>query len=233
MIYMEISSCFDYDKLKFKNKKCALFDLDGTLVDTADDLSAATEYVLKQFGRKVLWSKEDYRSFVGNGAMKLLERAFEYTLSESELNKAFALFKEKYNVILNDNAYVYDGIRDALDYLKSQGMKLAVVTNKPHKSAVIMVKHFFGEDYFDFIIGAKEDRPKKPDPYSVNIALDKLQCRPCDAVFLGDSDVDVLTGKNSGMETVGCSWGFRAAEVLESAAPTVIIDMPKKILKLF
>lgn len=233
MIYMETGSNSVCNEVKFKNKKCALFDLDGTLVDTADDLGAATAYVLEQFGRKARWSKEDYRSFVGNGARKLIERAFEYTLNDAELDKAFELFKEKYNAILNDNAYIYDGITDALDFFKSQGMKLAVVTNKPHKSAVIMVEHFFGKNYFDFVIGAKEDKPKKPDPYSANLALDELKCKPCDAVFFGDSDVDVLTGKNSAMETVGCSWGFRSREVLENAAPTVIIDAPEKILKLF
>lgn len=213
--------------------KCALFDLDGTLVDTAEDLGRATAYVLEQYGVEPKWDLEDYRAFVGNGAKKLLDRAFEHKLSDSELDKALELFKVKYNEILLDNVYVYDGIGTALDKLKEQGIKLAVVTNKPHQSAVLMVENLFGKDYFDFIIGAVEDKPKKPDPYSANIALEKLGCKGSEAMFFGDSDVDVYTAKNAGAEPIACSWGFRSFESLMSAAPSVIIDNPSYITKLF
>ena len=145
--------------------KCALFDLDGTLVDTAEDLGRATAYVLEQFGVVPKWTDADYRKFVGNGARILLDRAFEHKLNDSELDRALDMFKKKYNEILTDNAYIYDGIKDALDAIKSKGIKLAVVTNKPHQSAVIMLDKLFGSNYFDLIIGAQEDKPKKPDPY--------------------------------------------------------------------
>ena len=157
--------------------KCALFDLDGTLADTSADLGRATAWVLEKLGRKAKWSDKDYRAFVGNGARMLLDRAFEHSLSESELDEALELFKVKYNEILLDNAVVYDGVKEALDCLKSKGIKLAVVTNKPHQSAVLMVESLFGRDYFDFIVGAVEDKPKKPDPYTANLALEKLGCR--------------------------------------------------------
>lgn len=224
---------YNYAKEKLNNKKCALFDLDGTLVDTAEDLGKATAFVLEQFGREAKWSDSDYRAFVGNGARKLLERAFEYTLTEKELDKAFEIFRKKYNVILNDNARLYNGIKESLDILKGKGMKLAVVTNKPHQSAVIMVEHFFGNSYFDLVIGAQEDKPKKPDPYSANSALEKLGCSAEEAVFFGDSDVDVLTAKNAGIDAVGCLWGFRSFDVLNSASPLLLIDNPKYIAKLF
>lgn len=213
--------------------KCALFDLDGTLVDTADDLGRATAYVLESYGIKPKWTNSDYRAFVGNGAKKLLDRAFEHKLSDEELNKALEIFKEKYNDVLLDNAYVYDGIRNALDTLKAQGIKLAVVTNKPHQSAVKMVEALFGKGYFDVIIGAHEEVAKKPDPYTANLALRELGCTPDEAIFFGDSDVDIFTAKNAGIEGVGCSWGFRSFECLFSASPSVIIDSPSYIPKLF
>lgn len=212
--------------------KCALFDLDGTLVDTAADLGKATAWVLEKLGRKAKWTDKDYRAFVGNGARLLLDRAFEHSLSESELDNALELFKSKYNEILLDNAVIYDGINDALDYLKSKGIKLAVVTNKPHQSAVLMVESLFGKDYFDFIVGAVEDKPKKPDPYSANLALEKFCCKGSEAIFFGDSDVDVNTAKNIGAEAVACSWGFRSFESLFAAGPSVIIDKPSYISKL-
>lgn len=212
--------------------KCALFDLDGTLADTSADLGRATAWVLEKLGRKAKWSDKDYRAFVGNGARLLLDRAFEHSLSESELDDALELFKVKYNEILLDNAVVYDGIKDALDYLKSKGIKLAVVTNKPHDSAVLMVESLFGRDYFDFVVGAVEDKPKKPDPYSANLALEKLGCNGSEAIFFGDSDVDIHTAKNVGAEAVACSWGFRSFESLFAAGPSVIIDEPSYISKL-
>lgn len=213
--------------------KCALFDLDGTLVDSSIDLCRATAYVLEQYGITPKWSDSDYISFVGNGARKLLDRAFEHKLSDEELDKALELFKSKYNVILNDNAYIYDGMKEALDELKSKGIKLAVVTNKPHKSAVIMVEALFGKGYFDYIIGATEDKPKKPDPYSANKALDFLGFKASEAIYIGDSDVDVKTANNCGAEAVACSWGFRSFESLLAASPSVIIDDPSYIPKLF
>lgn len=212
--------------------KCALFDLDGTLVDTAKDLGRATAWVLEQLGREPKWQDSDYRAFVGNGARLLLDRAFEHSLSEPELDEALELFKVRYNEILLDNAIIYDGIKDALDSLKSKNIKLAVVTNKPHQSAVLMVESLFGKNYFDFIIGAVEDKPKKPDPYAGKLALEKLGCKGSEAVFFGDSDVDVYTAKNIGAEAVACSWGFRSFENLFAAGPSVIIDNPSYISKL-
>lgn len=213
--------------------KAALFDLDGTLVNSAEDLGRATASVLESYGVEAKWTKEDYISFVGNGARKLLDRAFEHKLSDEELTKALELFQEKYNEMLLDNAYVYDGVREALDKIRKMGVKLAVVTNKPHKCAVKMVETLFGKDYFNVIIGATEDVAKKPDPYTANLALKKLDCPPGEAIFFGDSDVDIYTAKNAGIESVGCSWGFRSFECLFSASPSVIIDSPDYIPKLF
>ncbi len=213
--------------------KCAIFDLDGTLVDTVEDLGRACDFVLLEFGITPKWSTDDYRKFVGNGARMLLDRAFEHKLGDSELDKAFEMFKSKYDEILTDNAYIYDGITQALDEIKGKGIRLAVVTNKPHRSAVLMLENLFGKNYFDIIIGAEEDKPKKPDPYSLNLALERLDCKASQAIYFGDSDIDVKTAENAGVEAVACSWGFRSFESLLSASPSVIIDSPSYIPKLF
>lgn len=213
--------------------KCAIFDLDGTLVDTAYDLGRATAYVLESYGFEPKWTDDDYRSFVGNGAKKLLDRAFEHKLSDEELNTALEIFKNKYNEILLDNAYVYDGIKMALDRLKKHEIRLAVVTNKPHFAAVKMVEALFGKNYFDVIVGAEEDVAKKPDPFTTNLALKRLDCSPKEAFFFGDSDVDIYTAKNAGVKSVGCSWGFRSRECLLSASPSLIIDRADCIAELF
>lgn len=212
--------------------KCALFDLDGTLADTSVDLGRAADYVLKCFSRDAKWTLDDYKRFVGNGVAKLLERAFENTLSDDELEKALSIFREKYDEILLDNTVLYDGIREQLDTVKQRGVKLAVITNKPHAAAVKMVEALFGSNYFDVVYGSSDDAPKKPDPFTTLKALDFLSVKPSNAVFFGDSDIDVFTAKNAGVEAVGCSWGFRSFECLLAAAPSVIIDEPGCISKL-
>lgn len=213
--------------------KCAIFDLDGTLVNTIDDLGYATDYVLEQFGKEPKWTMDDYRMFVGNGAKKLVERAFEHKLSGEDLEKAYKMFKVRYNQVLLEHAHAYDGIKEQLDILKEKGIKIAVVTNKPHESAVKMVETIFGKGYFNLITGAKDDVPKKPDPTTTKKTLEVLNCTACEAIFFGDSDVDVKTAKNAGIEAIACSWGFRSFESLLAQSPSAIIDEPKYISKLF
>ncbi|MDD6567915.1 MAG: HAD-IIIA family hydrolase [Eubacteriales bacterium] len=213
--------------------KCAIFDLDGTLVNTIEDLGYATDYVLEQYGKEKKWTMDDYRMFVGNGAKKLVERAFEHTLSPDELEKAYEMFKVRYQQVLLDHAHIYDGIKEQLDILKEKGIKIAVVTNKPHLSAVKMVETLFGKGYFDLITGAKDDTPRKPDPTTTKATLKALDCKASEAIFFGDSDVDIKTAKNAGIEAIACSWGFRSFESLLAQSPSAIIDEPKYISKLF
>lgn len=214
--------------------KCVLFDLDGTLVNTIIDLGRSVDYVLTQFGREAKWSEDDYRSFVGNGARVLVDRAFEHTLNEENLDKAFAMFKAKYNEILLDNAYAYKGVSNQLVVLREKGIRLAVVTNKPHEAAVKMVNTIFPNGTFDFIIGGKPEVPKKPDAASALIALEQLGCEADEAVFFGDSDIDIFTAYNAGIsKAIACSWGYRPIECLKSANPFDIIDSPEYICRFF
>lgn len=213
--------------------KCAIFDLDGTLVNTIDDLGLAADAVLRAYSIEPRWTEADYKQFVGNGAKKLVARAFENRLSAEELENAYAMFKKKYNAIKLDHAHAYPGMQEALDTIKAKGIRLGVVTNKPNEAAQGMVEEIFGKHYFDVVIGATDDLPKKPDPTTVNMALEQLGCQAGEAMYFGDSNVDMITGRNAGIETVGCSWGFRTFAELFAEHPSVIIDDPSYIPKLF
>lgn len=215
------------------NIKCAIFDLDGTLINTIDDLGGACNQLIKKYGYDASWSEDDYKRFVGNGAKKLVYRAFGETLDEETLNARYEEFKVLYNEIKLNNAHAYDGIKEQLEILKQKGIKLCVVTNKPDVAAKGMVEHIFGKDYFDFVIGCVDGVPTKPNPETTNIALEKVGCTADEAIFFGDSEVDVRTAKNAGIECVACSWGFRSFGVLFNEHPSVIIDEPSYISKLF
>lgn len=213
--------------------KCAVFDLDGTLVNTIDDLGRACDFLIKKYNYDVVWTTDDYKRFVGNGAKKLVSRAFEDSLDENTLNDRYQEFKKIYEEIKLDNACAYDGIFEQLDILKNNGIKLCVVTNKPDAAAKGMVEHIFGSDFFDFVIGCVDGVPTKPDPTTTKIALEKLGCTADETIYFGDSEVDMQTAKNAGVEAVGCSWGFRSFSQLFAENPSVIIDEPKYISKLF
>lgn len=213
--------------------KCAVFDLDGTLVNTIDDLAGACNILIEKYGYEASWTIDDYKRFVGNGAKKLVSRAFGESLDEETLTARYEEFKPLYDKMKLDHADAYDGIREQLAILKEKGIKMCVVTNKPNVAARGMVEHIFGEGYFDYIIGNVDGVPVKPDPTSTLNALKILDCKPSEAIFFGDSEVDMRTAKNANVEAVGCSWGFRPFEVLFAEHPSVIIDHPSYISKLF
>ena len=213
-----------------KTIKCAVFDLDGTLVNTIDDLRIACETVLKEYGRDYRWTEADYKRFVGNGLKKLVERAFNHTLSEAELNEAFSKVSALYDKIKLDNAYAYEGIKEQLAILKEKGIKLAVVTNKPDNAAKDMVYKLFGQNTFDLITGAVEGIPHKPAPDSTLNTLNKLGFLPDEAIYIGDSNVDMQTAHNANIRAIGVLWGFRTREELEKEAPFKIISKPGAII---
>lgn len=213
--------------------KCAVFDLDGTLINTITDLGNACEYVMKKHSFNVCWTEDDYKKFVGNGMKKLVERAFDHTLDEATLNTYLAEFLAYYNEHSLDNTAPYDGIKEQLALLREKGIKMCVVTNKAEASAISIVESLFGKGVFDVIIGQVDGRAVKPDPEGVYEALKRLDCTKDEALYFGDSNVDMLTAQNAGVEAVGVTWGFRSFEELFALSPSVIIDEPKYISKLF
>lgn len=213
--------------------KCVIFDLDGTLVNTIDDLGLACDYLLRESGIEPKWSQEDYKGFVGNGAKLLVDRAFDHKLSPEELEEQYKLFKIKYNEIKMNHVYVYEGMLDVVKTLKENGIKLVVCTNKPDVAAKGMVEALFGAEIFDMVLGMTDDVPKKPDTAMPNIILNCIGVKASDCVWIGDSSVDVESAKNLGCRCVAVTWGFRSFGSLFKCYPDLIIDKPKDILKIF
>lgn len=213
--------------------KCVIFDLDGTLVDTIDDLGNACNYLLKKQGIEPEWTKDDYKRFVGNGAKLLVSRAFKEKLSEEELDRQYKLFKVKYNEIKLDNAYAYDGMISVVSELKNRGYKLAVCTNKPNEAAVDMVECVYGKNTFDYIMGAIDSVAKKPAPDMPAKILQALNVSADECVWIGDSNVDIESAENIGCKSIAVTWGFRPIDELRKAHPDVILNNPKEILNFF
>lgn len=216
-----------------KHCECVIFDLDGTLINTIDDLGLACDFILKEQGITPCWTNEDYKKFVGNGARLLVKRAFSNKLNEAELDELYARFKIKYNEIKLDHAHAYEGIKQVVSALKKSGKKLVVCTNKPDVAAKGMVEAIFGKEAFYIVQGAVDGKPTKPDPTVAREILTNLGISPKNTVWIGDSDVDIISARNLGCESIAVTWGFRSAESLIKENPGALIDAPKDILKIF
>lgn len=196
--------------------KAVLFDLDGTLADTLQALANNVNAVLKEAGLP-MHPLEAYRRFVGNGAALLVERAAGYP--DDALT---ARFVERYDRTCLEDTPPYDGVSETLDWLKAHGIRLAVVTNKPHAQSVKLVSHLFG-DRFDAVFGSQPAYARKPDPESVLLAMQTLGVTASECVFVGDSDVDVQTAHHAGIPCIGCCYGFRGEEELTKAGADALV----------
>ena len=206
--------------------KFVIFDLDGTLLNTLVDLKESTNFALSQFGFPIR-SLEEVRNFVGNGVAKLIERAVVENCEKDVEEKCLAIFKQHYSNNMYNNTAPYDGIIDVLKELRANGIKIGVVSNK-FDSAVkeLCEKYFHG--LIDAAIGQCDDVLKKPAPDGVFKAMKLLGADFSNTVYVGDSDVDVLTAKNSGLPCIGVTWGFRDKSYLEGAE--FVIDKPYDII---
>lgn len=211
------------------NKKCVIFDLDGTLLYTLEDLKNSVNFALEKnsFPTRTL---NEVREFVGNGIESLMRSASPEGISEEAFYKCFCDFKEHYKIHSEDNTKEYDGITDVLKALKANGFLLAVVSNKADFAVNTLCKKYF-PGLLDCAIGERDGIKRKPCPDSVNevlkeFAVDKEKC-----FYVGDSDVDVKTANNAGVRCIACTWGFRSKVVLERENPEYIIDSPKEILE--
>lgn len=208
-----------------------IFDLDGTLLDTLEDLTSSVNFALKQGGYPERTIRE-VRLFIGNGIYKLVKRALPDGTDEDIVLKTFEIFKNHYQSFLNVKTCEYEGITQLLAELKSSGIKTAVVTNKAHPAAKALTDSFF-DGLIDYTVGQKQGVPTKPDPTSLNEALTALGVSSREAVFVGDSDVDVKTAHNGEMPCIGVTWGFRSRDVLTNAGADFIVDSPREIIDLF
>jgi phosphoglycolate phosphatase len=212
--------------------RIALFDLDGTVLNTLDDLADAANAVLAA-NKMPPHTKDEIRMFVGNGIRRLIERAVPVGTSEDTVVKVLNDFKVYYGAHSAEKTAPYTGILEMLRALRAHGVRTAVVSNKADFAVQTLAKQYFG-DLFDVALG--EDvakRPAKPAPDMVHHVLDTLGATADEAVYIGDSDVDVQTAHNSGLTCVGVAWGFRGKEELQKAGAEILIDTPCELLQYF
>ncbi|MDY3845532.1 MAG: HAD family hydrolase [Eubacteriales bacterium] len=209
-------------------KNTIIFDLDGTLLYTLEDLKNSTNYALEKFSmpKRTL---DEIRAFVGNGIRLLIERAVPEGDKNPLFDDVFAAFKEHYSAHSLDFTRPYDGITDMLKVAKSRGFKTAIVSNKID-SAVKELRDVFFPGLIDVAYGESPTVNRKPAPDTVFAALAELGSDIGESVYVGDSDVDVMTAKNAGMDLIAVSWGFRDKDLLRKMGAAVIIDKPCELL---
>lgn len=205
-----------------------IFDLDGTLLSTLNDLATSTNYALRWAGMPER-TIEEIRMFVGNGVKLLMERAIPNGINNPKFEETYAKFREHYLEHNLDTTSPYDGIPELLRELKRRGKKLAIVSNKFYAATQDLAKHFF-PDTIKVAIGERETIRKKPAPDTVLEALRQLGASKGGAVYIGDSDVDIMTAKNCGLPCISVLWGFRDKDFLIQHGGTIFVNKPSEIL---
>lgn len=207
-----------------------IFDLDGTLLDTLGDLAASVNYALRTHGMPE-HSIDDVRRFVGNGVRKLMERAIPDGADNPRFDETFATFRQYYMAHSLDTTRPYEGIPETLATLKARGCHLAVVSNKMMAATQALCHHFF-PDTIEVAIGEDEAAGirRKPAPDTVFAALKTLGVGKENAVYVGDSDVDIQTARNAGLPCISVLWGFRDRDFLISHGPQTFITHPAELL---
>ena len=208
-----------------------IFDLDGTILNTLEDLYFSVNHALQKSGF-ALRTLEEVRQFVGNGIRKLIERAVPSGCSENQINQVHADFTAYYAVHCADHTRPYEGISELLSTLRKTGIKTAVVSNKADYAVQILCQDYF-PGLFDAITGEREGIRRKPAPDSVLSILNALQISPQQAIYVGDSDVDIQTAKNAGLACISVCWGFRDKEFLIRNGAQHLILHPEELLSIF
>lgn len=209
-------------------KLAAVFDLDGTLLDTIDDLAYAVNTALTENGFPT-HPREAYFYFVGNGARTLVQRALPQDVEKTVFETVYARYSELYEAHWNVFTKPYDGILELLAALRADGIPLGVVSNKVHDRTLEVIDTFF-PNTFDAVFGNRPGVPLKPDPAGVFNALAALGSDPAHAFYLGDTGVDIETGKRAGIYSAGALWGFRTAEELTAAGADILCAAPSDAL---
>ena len=211
--------------------KAAIFDLDGTLLNTIDDLADAGNYALTQNGFRP-HPVGPYKFFVGDGIFNLIRRALpEGSRDEATILRVKRDFDEYYAAHSQDKTKPYDGIVDALRELKEKGVRIAIFSNKPHEHTIPVVAHYL-PGIAEPIFGQREGVPVKPDPATVFEILDIWGLPKQDVCYIGDTGTDMRTGKSAGLFTIGVLWGFRTKEELEENGADILITHPNELIKL-
>ena len=212
-------------------KKLLIFDLDGTILNTVDSLVVTICRTLEILGLPAI-TEEETRRFVGNGAFLLVKRALKAAGDEelTRLDEGMKVFMELFEDLCTYNVTPYENMEEILHELKNSGYTLAVLSNKPDKMAVKVVETAFGQNIFSVIAGQKEGVPKKPDPAGVVRIAGDLGIELSSVIYIGDSETDIETARNSGVPALIGSWGYRSREDLIDLSPDILIDDTKDLI---
>jgi len=211
--------------------KAVYLDLDGTTVSTIPSLAYSGNRALESVGLKGR-PEEEYKYFAGDGARNIIKRALK-AAGDTELTKfdaAFAAYSEIFKDGCLYHVSAYDGMKEFLDTVKAKGIKIAVISNKQHPMTKRVIETVYGQGYFDAILGQMDSIAKKPDPEGCHILNEHFGIAPADVMYVGDTNTDMMTGKNARAFTVGVTWGFRPREELEECRPDAIVDAPLEML---
>ena len=212
-------------------KKAVIFDLDGTLADTIASITYCGNLALSRFGLPS-FGEEDYKRFVGDGAAMLIRRAL-LAAGDERLEHFDEVYETYLEIFAKDCMYQvkpYEGICALLEELKRLSVRIAVLSNKPDRDSLRVVEALFGKGYFDFVQGQREDIPRKPDPAGVYRIMEAFVLPAGDFLYVGDSGVDMKTGRAAGIFTVGVLWGFRDREELVENGADAVISKPLELL---
>lgn len=204
-----------------------IFDLDGTLLNTIEDIKDSVNYALDKCGFPKR-SLEEINSFVGNGTDYLIEKAVPSNTKKNKLSNCTQIYRKHYKTNMDNKTAPYEGILEMIKKLKGDGYKLAVVSNKFDFAVKTLCKKYFSE-FLEVAIGESSSIKRKPAPDTVFKAMKELDSKKEVCIYVGDSDVDVKTAHNVGIECIGVSWGFRGRQVLEKEGADYIIDRPEEI----
>jgi len=209
--------------------KGLIFDLDGTLLDTLQDLAEAANATLTHFGFSV-HPKDSYRYFVGEGLHTLVQRILPDSATETDIKELMEKFGEIYATNWNAHSGPYPGILDMLQSLSDAGMQLAVLSNKPHKFTEICVDTLLPDCAFSFVYGKRDGIASKPDPVGALEIAEKMDLSVEEILYVGDTATDMQTGNRAGMKTIGVEWGFRTREELEENNAWKVVSTPAEVV---
>lgn len=214
-------------------KQLIIFDLDGTLLNTIDDLADAVDYVMRSRNLP-LHTNAEYRQMVGGGIKRLVERALPENLAKDEayVEECVTQFRRYYVDNIDRHTVPYEGMPELLRKLQSRGIKLAVASNKFQHGVDRLVAKFFGDIDFVAVEGNREGAPLKPDPEIIKNILRKAATTPKESVMVGDSGIDIRTAQAAGIDSIGVSWGFRFAQELYDAGATTVVSSMEELERL-
>ncbi len=211
-------------------KKGIIFDLDGTLLDTLEDIAISTNYVLEIFGKEPIAVK-DYRYLVGEGALKLIKDVLPGA-SADDIQRAFELYENHYATQYDKNTKLYDGISKLLTFLQKKGYRMSILSNKPNSFTKLCAVKYLRDWKFEAVYGIREGIPRKPDAAGAFEILKELNLKPQEVLFMGDTKIDMITAKNADIESIGVLWGFRDRLELEKNGAIHIVKTPTEAIKL-